>query len=194
MKQQLEMESGARIVVPRKEDQEETRYQDEDEDDGPHELDEQMTYEGDEWVLMLPIPAVFHKFIVGTGAKMKQQLEMESGARIVVPRKEDQEDAIHLRARHKQQIYSAKAQIELLCEREESKLEYTHFLSVPLAHDAKLRQKTDKFREDVVLQRFLGIDASIFMPSRRVHFTMLMLKLHTHAQIEEMKEALKDVE
>jgi len=168
-------------------------YEDEEEDAEPRELDDQMVYEGDEWVLKLPIPAAFHRFIVGSRARNKQKLEMESGARIVVPHREDQEDAIWLKARQKQQIYSCKAQIELLCEKEESKLEYTHFLSLPLAHDAKFRQEVDKFRENVVLQRFPGIDASIFMPSRRMHMTVVMLKLHSHAQVEEMKEALKEV-
>lgn len=163
------------------------------EDEEPRELDDQMTYDNDEWVLRLPIAAVFHRFIVGARARTKMKLEMESGAKIVVPHREDMEDAIYLRARQKQQIYSAKAQIELLCEKEESKLEYTHFLSVPLAHDARFRQEVDKFREDVILQRFPGIDASIFMPSRRMHFTLCMLKLHSHAQVDEMKVALGDI-
>jgi len=157
------------------------------------ELDSQMVYEGDEWVLKISIPAVFHKFIIGSRGATKSRLEMESGATIQVPKREDVEDCIWLRARQKQQIYSAKAQVELLCEKEETKLEYTHFLSVNLAQDEKVRQEVDKFRENVVLQRFPGIDASIFMPSRRLHFTICMLKLHSHAQIDEMKEALKEV-
>merc|ERR1719181_1873426 len=152
-----------------------------------------MTYEGDEWVLQMSMAAVFHRFIIGKQGSTKSRLEMESGARIQVPGKEDVQDCIWLRARQKQQIYSAKAQIELLCEKEETKLEYTHFLSVKLAHDDKLRQEADSFRENVVLERFPGIDASIFMPSRRLHFTLCMLKLHSHAQIDEMKEALKEV-
>lgn len=167
------------------------RWEEEEEYEEIGELDDQMTYEGDEWVLRLSIPAAFHRFIVGSRARNKQKLEMESGAKIVVPHKEDTEDAIYIRARQKQQIYSCKAQIELLCEREESKLEYTHFLSVPLAHDSRFRQLVEQFKEDVVLQRFPGIDASFFMPSRRMHFTICMLKLHSHAQVEEMKEALK---
>lgn len=171
-----------------------SNYVEEEDDDGEvRELDDQMEYEGDEWVLKLPIPAAFHRFIVGARARNKQKLEMESGARIVVPHREENEDAIYLRARQKQQIYSCKAQIELLCEREESKLEFTHFLSVPLAYDAKFRQQVDQFREDVVLQRFPGIDGSIFMPTRRMHFTLCMLKLHSHAQVEEMKGVLKDL-
>lgn len=169
------------------------QYVDDEEEEEERELDEQMEYEGDEWVLKLPIPAVFHRFIVGSRARNKQKLEMESGARIVVPHREDQEDAIWLRARQKQQIYSCKAQIELLCEKEEAKLEYTHFLSIPLAPDARFRQLVDKFREDVVLQRLPGADASIFMPSRRMHFTICMLRLHSHAQVEEMREALADL-
>merc|ERR1719313_90937 len=118
---------------------------------------------------------------------------MESGAQITIPNREETLDCIYVKARNKHQIYSCKAQVELLCEREETKLEYTHFLSVNLAHDEKLRSEADKFRENVVMQRFPGIDASIFMPSRRLHFTICMLKLHTHAQIDEMKEALKEV-
>jgi len=64
---------------------------------------------------------------------------------------------------------------------------------VNLAHDEKLRAEVDKFRENVVLQRFPGIDASIFMPSRRIHFTICMLRLHSHSQIDEMKAALKEI-
>lgn len=170
------------------------RYQEEEEEDEEvRELDDQMEYKGDEWELRVPIAAVFHRFIVGSRARTKQKLEMESGAKIVVPHREDQEDAIYIRARQKQQIYSCKAQIELLCEKEEAKLEYTHFLSIPLAHDAKFRQRVEGFKEDVVMQRFPGIDASIFMPVRRMHFTLCMLKLHSHAQVEEMKEALRDL-
>jgi hypothetical protein len=152
-----------------------------------------MTYEGDEWVLQIPVPAVFHKFIIGKQGSARSRLEMESGAKIQVPNREDLKDCIWLRARNKSQIYSCKAQVELLCEREETKLDYTHFLSVNLAYDDKLRAEADKFRENVVLQRFAGIDASIFMPSRRLHFTICMLRLHSHGQIDEMKEALKDV-
>lgn len=166
-------------------------YDDWDEDEeGPRELDDQMVFEGDEWTLKIPVPAVFHKFIIGTRGQMKSRLELESGAQIRIPNREDQEDVVYLRARQKNQLYSAKAQIELLCEREEPKLEYTHFLSIPLSYDTKFRQQVDRFREDVVLQRFPGIDASIFMPARRMHFTVCMLKLHSHAQISEMKEVL----
>eukprot|EP00931_Biecheleriopsis_adriatica_P055862 TRINITY_DN33109_c0_g1_i1.p1 TRINITY_DN33109_c0_g1~~TRINITY_DN33109_c0_g1_i1.p1 ORF type:complete len:367 (-),score=104.24 TRINITY_DN33109_c0_g1_i1:24-1124(-) len=168
-------------------------YYEEEEVEEERELDSQMTYEGDEWILRMEIAAVFHKFIVGARARNKQKLEMESGCRIEVPKREELEDAIYLRARQKQQIYSCKALIELLCEKEEAKLEYTHFISVPLAHDSKFRQLVDQFREDVVLQRFEGIDANIFMPSRRMHFTLCMLKLHSHAQVDEMKEALSDL-
>jgi len=170
-----------------------TALWEEEEEEPERELDDQMVYEGQEWALKLPIPAVFHKFIVGSRARNKQKIEMESGARVTVPHREDNEDCIWLHARQKQAIYSAKAQIELLCEKEEQKLEYTHFLSVPLAQDAKLRQKVDGFREDVVLQRFDGIDASIFMPSRRLHMTLCMLKLHSHAQVEEMKAAMAEL-
>lgn len=173
--------------------EENRRYYEEEEEDEEGELDDQLAYEGDEWVFRMEMPAIFHKFIVGSRARNKQKLEMESGCKIVVPKREELEDAVYLRARQKQQIYSCKALIELLCEKEEAKLEYTHFISVPLAHDDKFRQLVDQFREDVVLQRFTGIDASIFMPSRRMHFTLCMLKLHSHAQVEEMKEALNDL-
>lgn len=168
-------------------------WEDEDDEDGERELDSQMTYEGDEWVLRVPIPAAFHRFIIGTGGKNKSRLEMESGSKIQIPNREDVQDCIWLRARQKHQIYAAKAQIELECEKNESRLEYTHFLSVKLAHDEKMRTEVDGFRETVVLNRFPGIDASIFMPARRMHFTVCMLKLHSHAQIDEMKEALKEV-
>lgn len=182
-----------KLIVPEKMPFKQNLHYDVYEEEEVRELDDQMTYEGDEWSLKLPIQAVFHKFICGSRGKNKQKLEMESGARILIPHREEQQDAIWLKARLKQQIYSCKAQVELLCEREESKLEYTHFLSIPLSHDAKFRSRVDDFREDVVLNRFEGIEASMFMPSKRMHFTVCMLKLHSHAQVDEMKTALQDV-
>lgn len=173
------------------------RYGDEPEEEGEegneyHEADPNMEFVGDSWEYKLNIPAVFHKFLIGRQGKVKSQLEMQSGASINIPSREDQEEVIILKARQKQQIYSAKAQIELLCEKEESKLEYTHFLSIPLCTEAKVRQRIDQFQEDVILQRYDGVDKSIFMPSRRVHFTICMLKLHSLSQIDDMKKALAE--
>mmetsp|Transcript_68771 Transcript_68771/g.109123 ORF Transcript_68771/g.109123 Transcript_68771/m.109123 type:complete len:379 (-) Transcript_68771:90-1226(-) len=169
-------------------------YEDEDawED---RELDGQMTYEGEEWVVKIPIASVFHRFIIGKNGSTKSRLETESGARIEIPKREDLQDCIWLRARQKAHIYTAKAQIELLCEREETKLEFTHFLSVPLTSDARVCNEINNFRDNVVMEKFPGIDASIFMPnlSRRLHFSLCMLKLHTHAQIDEMKDALSEI-
>lgn len=171
------------------------RFNTEEEDtaDQQHDLDDEMTYEGNEWVYKFPVPAVFHKFIIGARGQAKQRLEMQSGARIVMPNRENKEDVIWLHGRQREHIYSAKAQIELLCEREEGKVEYTHFLSLPLAHDATFQRQVEKFRENVVLERFSDVDASIFMPAKRMHFTLTMLKLHSHAQVEEMKTALAEV-
>lgn len=168
------------------------RYDEDDDFDEPTDLDDQLTYEGDEWVLELNIPGIFHKFICGTRGRTKQKIEFDSGATVIVPNREDHADSLWLRARQKQAIHSAKAQIELLCEREEAKLEYTHFISVPLAYNEKFRRSVDTFHENVVMQQFAGVDRSIFMKSRRLHFTVCMLKLFSNAQVEEMKEALAD--
>merc|ERR1712232_120383 len=107
-----------------------TGREDLEEDVDTGELDDQMWYERDEWVFKMPVAAVFHKFIIGRQATNKQRLEMDSGARIQVPGREDTEDAVWLRARNKQAIYSCKALIELQIEKEETKLEYIHFLSL----------------------------------------------------------------
>eukprot|EP00971_Amphidinium_carterae_P177810 3526645-Amphidinium_carterae.1 len=79
--------------------------EEEEDDEVDAELDKELVYEGQEWKLRLAIPAVFHKFIVGARARNKQKIEMESGARITVPHREDNQDAIFLHARQKQAIY-----------------------------------------------------------------------------------------
>lgn len=169
----------------------ETREQYREDEDEPGELDDQMTYEGNEYVLRLPVPAVFHKFIIGSRGKRKQEIEAESRARIHIPGKDEASDDIILRGREKQAIYSAKAQIDLDCEKAEETLEWTHFLSIPLATNTKFRQRVEQFKEDIALRR-LDIDAAWFMPSRRMHFTICMLKLHSHAQVEQMKQCLAE--
>lgn len=90
--------------------------------------------QGDEWVFRMEMAAIYHKFIVGSRvwaprhpklsknsqsfskflfsfqARNKQKLEMESGCKIVVPKREELEDCVYLRARQKQQIYSCKVE------------------------------------------------------------------------------------
>mmetsp|Transcript_18938 Transcript_18938/g.42752 ORF Transcript_18938/g.42752 Transcript_18938/m.42752 type:complete len:199 (+) Transcript_18938:51-647(+) len=83
--------------------EENRRYYEEDEIEEEGELDDQLVYEGDEWVFRMEMPAIFHKFIVGSRARNKQKLEMESGCKIVVPKREEMEDAVYLRARQKKQ-------------------------------------------------------------------------------------------
>merc|ERR1712232_1112305 len=72
-------------------------YDDEEYDeDEVRELDDQMWYERDEWVLKMDLPAVFHRFIIGKQGANKSRLERESGAKIQIPNREDQEDCVWL--------------------------------------------------------------------------------------------------
>jgi len=98
---------------------------DEELDEEFRNLDSQMTREGkwptQQWVLRVAVPRASHGLINGSEGSTKWSMEVESGATIQVPSIEAPDDCIWLRGRHKQQIYRAKAQVEQLCKKEESK-------------------------------------------------------------------------
>ena len=143
-----------------------------------------------------------HKFLVGQGGSVKQQLEQNSGARIEIPGKQSKSEIVTISADKQQPIYSAKAQIELLLEKEELKLRPTHFLTIPLNFPA-VQDRYMKFKNAVGEKRYDGIGDDIFMKVARLHFTLCCLKLHTPKQkeaaitsfergLEKVKEAIKD--
>mmetsp|Transcript_15825 Transcript_15825/g.34874 ORF Transcript_15825/g.34874 Transcript_15825/m.34874 type:complete len:376 (-) Transcript_15825:62-1189(-) len=153
--------------------------------------DVEVTFEGDSFVHHMYVPSVFHKFIVGTRGVTKQRLEIDSGASIQVPDKDTASDTVVLKAREKQAVYSARAQIELLIEKEEDKLDYTHFLSIPL-NDGQFHKNVEDWKSEVLEAGYGGIDGSLFMQIPRLHFTICMLKLHTDAQMQSCVSALKE--
>jgi hypothetical protein len=162
-----------------------------DEDDAADELN--LEKERDNWVFHMEAPRYMHKFIIGRGGQTKQQLERDNRVQIFLPNREErlseeEKDRVTIKSREKSSIVSAKAQLELLLEEQEERLPFTHFLSLPLA-TPELMDRVDEFQDHSVQAG--AVDESMFMPSKRLHFTVCMLKLHSDELVNVCKRALQ---
>uniref|UniRef100_A0A0G4GB55 K Homology domain-containing protein n=1 Tax=Chromera velia CCMP2878 TaxID=1169474 RepID=A0A0G4GB55_9ALVE len=169
------------------------RWDDEVQDDD----EEGVVFERDGWIARLPVSPALHKFIIGAKGARKKEIEQESGAQISVPPRQQQPgrgggavEPVVIRCREKKGVLSAKAQIEVICEREVEKLPFTHFISLPLT-DADLKSKFEKFKQSVLDRNYPGVDHTLFMPVTHLHFTLCMLRLHSDDEIRRAVSALK---
>lgn len=156
----------------------EARYEEgyEEEEDRP---DIPLEYEGSEWVHKMEVMEVMFKFLIGKGGKSKQRLEQDSGASIYIPDKGSKDKRITIKAGAKHDVYSAVAQIELLLEKEEEKMDYTHYFAIPLKVD-----NFDKFKDAVLREEYPTFGPLLFQRADRLHFTLCMLRIHSDEQMQ----------
>lgn len=148
-----------------------------------------LEYEGSEYVTRKEVLPVYLKFLIGKGGRTKQRLELDSGASIFIPDRGSKDQRVTIKSSSKYAVYSALAQIELLLEKEEEKVDYTHYLAIPLP----LKTFT-AFKADVLEQGYPTFGPRLFQGAEKIHFTICMLRLHTEAQKESLETIMKDMQ
>ena len=136
-----------------------------------------------EYSLRLPIPAVFHRFIVGKRGETIKRLMAETGAKINVPRPpRDSHGAksgaaataaanpppVVITAASASAVRSAHTRLELVMSGARDKLDYTHFISVPLALDPSVSPRLQAMQNRIFSDRGCA----------KVRFVYLLLLLH----------------
>jgi hypothetical protein len=132
--------------------------------------------------LKMPVPEVFHRFIVGTRGATVKQLMTDTGAKILVPRapQEQQQqplqqqqqqrrvggaplsrtnqgrgsdaaggDIVTISASSASAVRSAERRVQLVVNDARDKLDYTHFVSVPLSLDSSVDARLREMQERV---------------------------------------------
>lgn len=88
---------------------------------------------------------------------------------------------------------AARHRIDLLIETSRSKIEFTHFLSIPTNTD-EIKENFKKFKEDV-LKNFSkgvrGIQEEIFQKAEKLHLTIIMLVLLDEEDRKKASEVLE---
>lgn len=88
---------------------------------------------------------------------------------------------------------AARTRIDLLIETSRSKLEFTHFISIPGNTD-EIKENFKKFKENVLKTSGFGvrgINEDIFQKSEKLHLTIIMLVLLDEEDRKKAVEALE---
>eukprot|EP01065_Artemidia_motanka_P005572 TRINITY_DN12698_c1_g2_i1.p1 TRINITY_DN12698_c1_g2~~TRINITY_DN12698_c1_g2_i1.p1 ORF type:complete len:479 (+),score=100.88 TRINITY_DN12698_c1_g2_i1:346-1782(+) len=152
-------------------------------DTGHYEL-----YLGDE------VPPEYYKFIIGSKGTTLQQLEHDTGASIRVPKSDRDTDGIVLRGLNEAAVVDAKTRIEFLVERSRSKLGYTHFISLPLVDSIVEPCESLCERMKRMCSAQNRVEPSVFQNPRKLHLTLLMLKLYTAEALDKAVQCMRKCE
>uniref|UniRef100_A0A6B2LAP0 K Homology domain-containing protein n=1 Tax=Arcella intermedia TaxID=1963864 RepID=A0A6B2LAP0_9EUKA len=152
-----------------------------------------VTPQGEHYSL-LDIPSVYFPFIIGKHGNTKYNIEKDSGARLFVPK--NQNEVFTVSGPTKNSVLKAKTKIEIICETANENLPYTHFLSIPV-NFPELMTSVSNFQKEIIQEServpIEGFDGSICQPPESLHLTLLMLKLHTEKQVQTAQDILKKI-
>ncbi|CAK9267183.1 unnamed protein product [Sphagnum jensenii] len=142
-------------------------------------------------------------FIIGKGASTKKQIEADTGAELCIPRRDEarSHNPVVVRGPSQEAVDAAVLQIKQILEEtiQSPRLQYSHFISIPLASNLTLVERVKSFRESVLTSAdassdaYRGVDESIFVKPATFHLTLLMLKLWNEERVCMAQECLQRV-
>lgn len=137
----------------------------------------------------LSISHLYHKYLIGHKGATLKRLQNKTNTMIYIPNKHNIHNPIVIRAKTREALERAKLEIDSIVKANESKLPYTHFLSIPLANDS-IRNSLSQFFEHV--SQTYNIDRNVFISPSKFHLTIQMLRLHKPEEINLMKNLLQN--
>ncbi|KAM7254556.1 hypothetical protein ACFE04_003936 [Oxalis oulophora] len=139
------------------------------------------------------------RFIRGKDGSTQKQIEEETGVKIKFPLSRT-DDSIIIESGSIDSATRAAEKIQMIIDEavKSPSLDYSHFVSLPLAIHPALVDKLFNFQnsilgEDAGQQSELGIEKSIFINPRTFHLTVLMLKLWNKDRVNTATEVLKSI-
>lgn len=175
-------------------------------DDGPRVARD--AQRGD-YFMRMPCPARYHGFIIGQKGRALAETQRLTGATIIIPKKADSAEAggaaaseldgdtVEIRGETINAVRAAQIRIEGAMYQNKDRVEYTHFVSIPLAIATSARAAFASAIDDMLhacVSDDACIDATLFQKPSKVHLTLLMLRLHSEEQLATAKMLLKSLE
>ena len=165
------------------------------------------------FVLRMPCAARYHRFVVGQQAKTLKDIERTANVKLTVPKSskgahdgdDDDEssapnpddDFVLIEGSSSRDVKTAQLRIDAIMTEAKDKVEYTHFLSIPLGPIPSARAAFASLIDDMkqaLVSESSAVEADIFQRPSRVHITLLMLRLHTRSEVETAKLLLESLE
>lgn len=146
--------------------------------------------------------SLFH-FIRGKGGATQKKIEGEMGVNIVFPSSK-KEDSVIIEGVSIDSVTQASASIQAIIDQvvKSPSLDYSHFISLPLAIHPELVEKLFMFQNSILgcssdhhreKNIDMGIEKSIFINPKTFHLTVLMLKLWNKERVDAAAEVLQSI-
>jgi hypothetical protein len=194
----------ASAAVHHKDDEPSCDDDDDVDDDGVRFDPQRETFEA-----VVTISRRYFKFIIGTGGQTLQETQRLTGATIILPpepaasaanslqQEVDDLAQVIVRAPTANSVRAAQIRLDAIIVRCRDKVDYTHFLMIPLGKIPSLAKECQALLKDMMsacCSDEAFIDESIFISASRLHFTLLMLRLLTVEEVERAKATLSSIE
>ncbi|XP_076924917.1 uncharacterized protein LOC143587535 isoform X2 [Bidens hawaiensis] len=150
----------------------------------------------------LEVGSSLMRFIKGKWGSTQAKIEQETGVRLIFPSSRS-EDSLIIEGTP-DNVGKASERIQLLIEEvvKTPALDYSHFISLPLALHPPLIDKLINFKDSILgvndantsTLSELGIDKSIFINPKTFHLTVLMLKLWNKERVSAAVKIFKEIE
>lgn len=137
------------------------------------------------------VPKSFFPFIAGSKHAVRKRLETETKTLIQIPKLGQDGDLVIIGVDRKG-IIKARHRINLLMEATRKKLDFTHFLSIPL-NKPEIMKEFNLFMKTVLNnseKTSRGVDETIFQTPSKLHLTIAMLTLLDDTERNQAIEAL----
>lgn len=159
----------------------------------------------------------FWKFIIGTKGKTLQDIQRISGATVLIPKEQQQqvatssskknnnttssssvsaspaEETIEIIGMAKSSIVAARLKVEAIMLDNQDRVEYTHFLSIPLSINPQSKAAFASYLQDMTrtcVDEEKRVDPFMFQTPSKIHLTLLMLRLHNQEEMNKAKSLL----
>jgi len=143
--------------------------------------------------LVMPVPSLFYKYIIGKKGETKKKIETETRTQILVPKPGEQREEITIQGHDKKGIISAKTRLDVIVDSARQRAQFTHFLSIPV-NTEEIVSSFEDFRFEVLnkCDGDRGLDASIFQAPAKLHLTLGTMVLLNEAELAQVHDALQD--
>ena len=134
----------------------------------------------------------FWKFIIGSKGKTLQDIQRITGATVVIPKTEN-EETIEIFGVNKSSVVAARLKVEAIILDNQDRVEYTHFLSIPLSINPQSKASFASYLQDMTrtcVDEEKRIDPFMFQTPSKIHLTLLMLRLHNEEEMSKAKSLL----
>lgn len=135
------------------------------------------------------VPSSLLSFIIGPKGSKLKSLQKNTNTVIKIPKLNETGD-VKITGDTERKVASARTQISMIVFQRKDKLPVSHFVSIPMCSDS-VEAKFKEFQENILRDPPRGVSRSIFQSPKKLHLTIITIKLVDEEEIEAAKQVFK---